>query len=252
VGWFNCVPLRPALDIVTGALFSMGVFGMGVYAVKKRSWEAAALILLIPVLLLPTILSLAMPNENPSLARATAAVPISFLLPAFSLVLVMDYLKGLTPGGSGRYLAGLAAAVLILLAARQDFDLTQNQYPAVYRGNVQNASEIGQFMREFSISIGRPEDTYLIPYPYWIDDRIMNIYAGFPISSKHYLFPADLPTFVFSGRPTLFMLLATDTDDLHTLQNEFPTGYYGTVVSAYPGKDFVYFLVPGTPNAAIP
>jgi len=252
VGWFNCVPLRPALDIVTGGLFHLGVFGMAVYAIKKRSWEAVSLIVLIPVLLLPTILALAIPNENPSLARAMAAVPVTFLFPAFSLILLADYLKGLIPGGSGRWVAALTVLVLIFVAARQDFDLTQRQYPAVYRENSQNASEIGAFMKEFYTSIGRAEDAYLIPYPYWVDDRIMNLYAGFPIHSTHYVMPENISAFVFSGRPTLFLLLAKDTEDLRALQDKFPTGYYGTVVSNYPGHDFVFFVVPGTPNAAIP
>jgi hypothetical protein len=252
VGWFNGVPLRPALDIVTGGLFHLGVFGMIVYAIKKRSWEAAALVLIIPVLLLPSILALAIPNENPSLARALAVVPVVFLLPAFSMILLTDYLKGLIPGDNGRLFAALMAAVMIGLAAVQDFDLTQNQYPAVYRENSQNASEIGTFLRGFNQSIGRPEDAYFIPYPYWIDDRIVNIYAGFSIHSVHYVFPADIPAFAFSGRPTLFLLLAADQDDLRALQEKFSNGYYGTVVSSYPGLDFVYFLVPGTPNTANP
>jgi hypothetical protein len=252
VGWFNCVPLRPALDIVTGGLFALGVFGLAVHTVKKRSWEAASLILLIPVLLLPSIMALAIPNENPHLARASAAIPITFLLPAVALVLLLDYLKGLVPGRNGRYLAALAAAALIFFAARQDFDLTQRQYPAVYRENSQNASEIGTFMLKFYSTIGRPEDAYLIPYPYWVDDRIVNVYAGFPILSHHVINPGDIPGFAFSGRPTVFLLLAQDTDDLHALQEKFPTGYYGTVVSAFPGKDFMFFLVPGTPIAANP
>ncbi|MGD0807422.1 MAG: glycosyltransferase family 39 protein, partial [Anaerolineales bacterium] len=252
VGWFNCVPLRPALDIVTGGLFALGVFGMAVHTIKKRSWEAASLILLIPVLLLPSIMALGIPDENPHLARAAAAIPITFLLPAFAFVLILDYLKGLAPGRNGWFLAALAAATLIFFAARQDFDLTQRQYPAVYRGNSQNASEIGTFMLKFDTTIGRPEDAYLIPYPYWVDDRIVNVYAGFPILSHHIINPEDIPGFAFSGRPTVFLLLAEDKDDLHALQEKFPTGYYGTVVSAFPGKDFVFYLVPGTPIAANP
>jgi hypothetical protein len=252
VGWFNCVPLRPALDIVTGGLFALGVFGMAVHTVRKKSWEAASILLLIPVLLLPSILALAIPNENPHLARASAAIPITFLLPAFALILLLDYLKGLVPGRSGRLLAALAAGAVIFFAARQDFDLTQRQYPTVYRENSQNASEIGTFMLKFYTSIGRPEDAWLIPYPYWVDDRIVNVYAGFPILSSHVLDPENIPAFVFSGRPTLFLMLAEDKADLLTLQEKFPTGYYGTVISTFPGKDFVYFLVPGTPSAVNP
>jgi hypothetical protein len=252
VGWFNCVPLRPALDVITGGLFHLGLIGMIVHAVKKRTWEAWSLFLLVPILLLPTILALAMPNENPSLARAIAAVPVVFLLPALTLVLMVDFLRGLIPGGSGRWVAAAFVAALVAVASAQDFDLTLRQYPDTYRLNSENASELGVFMREFSASIGRPEDAYLIPYPYWVDDRIMNISAGFPINSQHYLFPENIPAFTFSGRPTLFLLLATDVDSLEALKQRFPDGYYATVSSSFPNHDFIYFIVPGTPNAANP
>jgi hypothetical protein len=252
VGWFNCVPLRPALDVITGGLFHLGVIGLIVQAVRKRTWEALALVLLIPVLLLPSILSLAMPNENPSLARANAAVPVVFLMPAFGLLLLTDYLRGLVPGRSGIWVGAGLAALLIALGASQDFDLTLRQYPATYRLNSENASELGLFMKNFAATIGRPEDTYFIPYPYWVDDRIVNIEAGFPIDSVHYVFSEDIPGFEFSGRPTLFLLLSTDVDSLEALRQRFPDGYYAVVASAFPNHDYIFFIVPGTPDTENP
>jgi len=88
--------------------------------------------------------------------------------------------------------AGVLSAMIVIGAA-QDLDLTLRQYPATYRLNSENASELGVFMKEFVASIGRPEDVYLVPYPYWVDDRIMNIAAGFPIDSKHYVFRRIFP-----------------------------------------------------------
>jgi hypothetical protein len=252
VGWFNCVPLRPALDVITGGLFHIGLIGLLVWGFKKGNWEAFSIVLLLPVLLLPTALALAIPNENPSLARAIAAVPVVYLMPALTLVLVIDFLRGLVPGRVGMWFATAMAAALIAAGAVQDFDLTQRQYPETYRQNVENASELGAFMRNFVNSIGTPEDVYLIPYPYWVDDRIMNIAAGFPINSKHYLFPDQIAGFEYSGRPTLFLLLAEDKDSLEALKQKFPNGYFATVISAYPNHDFIYFVVPGTPVAANP
>jgi hypothetical protein len=245
VGWFNCVPLRPALDIVTGGLFHLGFLGIIVHAWKKRSWEALSIVLVIPILLLPSILALSFPNENPSLARAIAAVPAVFLLPALALVLLLDYLRGLLPGTGGIWAGAVFSAALIAVAAAQDFDLTLRQYPETYRLNSENASELGTFMRRFVDTIGAPEDAYLVPYPYWVDDRIMNIEAGFPIQSKHYLFSEEIPDFIFGGRPTLFLLFAEDTESLEALLQKFPDGYYARVVSSYPGNDFIYFIVPG-------
>jgi hypothetical protein len=249
VGWFNCVPLRPALDVITGALFHIGLIGLIVYGFAKRSWESLALVLLVPVLLLPSSLALAIPNENPSLARAIAAVPAVFLVAALALVMLADFFRRLLPGASGRWTVAVCLAAAVAVGAAQDFDLTLRQYPETYRLNSENASEIGQFMKEFVASIGRPEDAYLVPYPYWVDDRIMNIAAGFPIDSHHYVFPEDIPAFVFSGRPTLFLLLAADTDSLAALIERFPDGYYATVTSTFPGHDFIYFIVPGVPGS---
>ncbi len=145
-----------------------------------------------------------------------------------------------------------SAAALIAAGAVQDFDLTLRQYPQTYRQNVENASELGVFMRNFVNSIGAPEDVYLVPFPYWVDDRIMNIAAGFPINSQHYLFPDQIAGFVSSGRPTLFLLLAEDSESLEALKLKFPDGYYDTVASSFPNHDFIYFVVPGTPVAANP
>ncbi len=252
VGWFNCVPLRPALDVITGGLFHLGVIGMLVWGFKKANWEALSVVLLLPVLLLPTSLALAIPNENPSLARAIAAVPVVFLMPALTLVLAIDFLRKMIPGRSGIWLGTGFAAALIAAGAVQDFDLTLRQYPQTYRQNVENASELGVFMRNFVNSIGAPEDVYLVPFPYWVDDRIMNIAAGFPINSQHYLFPDQIAGFEFSGRPTLFLLLAGDTESLQALKLKFPEGYHATVVSSFPNHDFIFFVVPGTPVAVNP
>ncbi len=173
-------------------------------------------------------------------------------MPALTLVLVLDFLRRMIPGRSGVWLATGFAAALIAAGAVQDFDLTLRQYPETYTKNVENASELGVFMRHFVDSIGTPDDVYLIPYPYWVDDRIMNIAAGFPIASTHYLFPDQIAGFEFSGRPTLFLLLAEDKDSLEALKLKFPNGYFATVVSAFPNHDFIYFIVPGTPVAANP
>jgi hypothetical protein len=251
VGWFNCVPLRPALDIVTGALFPLGVISTLVFFLRKRSWEGLFLILAIPVLLLPSVLMLAEPIANPSLARANTAVPIVFLLPALSLVMVLDYLRGLLAGSSGRWIGALLAAFLIFLAAAQNFDLTQRQYPEVYRENVQNASEIGAFIDRFAHSIGRYDDAFLVSYPYWVDDRLVSIYAGEPIDHSFLMQPENIAGFQPTGRPTLFLLLATDTEDLQALESKFPNGYWRIVPSVYPNYDFVYFLVPGTPDTSV-
>lgn len=248
VGWFPCIPLRPALGVITGAFFHLGFIGLLVHTVKKWSWEALSLVVLVPILLLPSILALALPGENPSLARAIAAVPVVFLIPALTLALMTDFLRTLIPGTDGVRTGVVVLSVLIAAAGAQNLDLTLRQYPEQYKLNCENASEIGTFIRRFSQTIGSGEDAYFIPFPYWVDHRIVNVYAGMPINSEKFVWPEDIPSFEFTGRPTLFLLLAEDEDSLELLKQTFPTGYYGFVESSFPVRDFVFFIVPGTPN----
>ncbi|MCK5794392.1 MAG: glycosyltransferase family 39 protein, partial [Anaerolineales bacterium] len=67
--WVHSIPGRPALGVVSGAMLSLGVILLVIRYIKKRHWMDLALLLLIPLLMLPSILSIAFPDENPSLNR---------------------------------------------------------------------------------------------------------------------------------------------------------------------------------------
>ena len=40
--------------------------------------------------------------------------------------------------------------------------------------------QIGQVIRGFADSVGDADDAYVIPYPYWVDTRLVGINAGYP------------------------------------------------------------------------
>jgi hypothetical protein len=65
--WAHSVMNRPALDLVSAALFLPGVTLMLARYGRQRDWRDIFLILSIPLLMMPSILSLAFPQENPSL-----------------------------------------------------------------------------------------------------------------------------------------------------------------------------------------
>ncbi len=83
--WLHSVPLRPALDVVSAALFYLGLLLITLRYVMKRYWQDLLLILSIPVLMLPSILSLAFPNENPALNRTAGALVPTFIVVGISL-----------------------------------------------------------------------------------------------------------------------------------------------------------------------
>ena len=83
--WVNSLPHRPALDIVSGALFLIGIVLLIARYIQKRNWLDLFLLLSIPILLMPSILSLAYPDENPALNRASGAFVPTFIVVAMAL-----------------------------------------------------------------------------------------------------------------------------------------------------------------------
>ena len=64
--WVNTIPGYPSLDIVTGAFFVLGVGLVLVRYIRQRRWEDGFLLLAVPILMLPSTLVLAYPEENPA------------------------------------------------------------------------------------------------------------------------------------------------------------------------------------------
>ncbi len=83
--WVHSVPHRPALDVITAALFALGVILVLVRYARHRHWLDLFLLVSIPLLQLPSSLSLAFPGENPALNRAGAAYIPAFIIGAMAL-----------------------------------------------------------------------------------------------------------------------------------------------------------------------
>ena len=64
--WVVSPTLRPAVDTVSAAFFLIGVALLLVRYIRRRHWLDLFLLLAIPLLMLPSILSLAFPAENPA------------------------------------------------------------------------------------------------------------------------------------------------------------------------------------------
>jgi 4-amino-4-deoxy-L-arabinose transferase-like glycosyltransferase len=226
----NSVVHRPALDVVTGALFVIGLIllltrrrfldpstGSG-----QRLWLVAAIVTMI----LPSVLSLAYPDENPALNRAAGA-----LVPVFVIVgMTLDGLLTSLSVGLSRSRQGLVSAgvVVILFAASaiQNYDLVFRQYDDQYQRVVWRTSEMGAVIREF----GHPESIWIVPYEQWVDTRLPGLWAGIP-NRDFAMRREDLASTLQLPMPKLFIFkaspLAVDFDDTATreaLQKLYPQG----------------------------
>jgi hypothetical protein len=260
--WANTVPFTPVLDLVTGALFVLGLAYLAARLIARRDAVAGFLLLAIPILLLPSTLNLAFPEENPSLVRAGGAIPVVALVAAYPLWLLLRVLREKLPGPAGAWASVGALAVVAGGAAYFGYDLYFNVYPAQYRLAAQNASEIGAVIRDFAHSVGSYDTAFVRPYPHWADTRAVGMYAGdfghdFAIQEQDLALPQADP------RPKLFILHRHDFTNrpdgqlpsVPELRRLYPNGTLSLYHSAIPHHDFLMYFVPGTQDldeAALP
>jgi hypothetical protein len=245
--WVHSIPGRPALDIVTGALFLIGVVLLLVRYLRQRHWLDLFLLLSVPILMLPSILSLAFPDENPSLNRTGGAVVPVFLIAALALD---GFIRLISTDARRRQWAIALTAVLLLWSSAQNFDLVFRQFDQNFRNNAWNTNEMGALIQKFRASYGETDTVWIVPFPYWVDTRLPGIYAGIP-NRDFALWPDNLADSTAFHGPKLFMVKANlqdptqdDRKSIETLKHLYPQGQLGLQRSSIPGHDFYTFFVP--------
>jgi len=238
--WVHSIPDRPALDIVSGALFLLGAFLVLLRYLRSRHWADLILLLAIPLTQMPSILSLAFPAENPSLNRTAGAIVPAFLLVGIGLDSLMTSL-----GSKKRrtVLAWSLAGILFILSGIQNYDLIFHQYNEQYTIDAWNTSEMGAVMKD-AIQSGVPVDNvWIVPYPFWVDTRLPPIWAGVP-GRDIAIFRDNLPKTLDVAGPKVFMIARDDVETLAVLQSLYPLGQLQPYESALDQHDFWIFNVP--------
>lgn len=245
--WVHSVTHRPALDVVSAALFLIGVVLVLLRYLRQRNWLDLFLLLSIPLLLLPSILSLAFPGENPALNRAAGAMVPVFLLVAMSLDGLISALlgTGLTSPGSGARRGVLAAGLtgfLLLVSALQNYNLVFYEYHNQYVMSAWNSSEMGAVIDEFRDNYGSSDTVWIVPFPHWVDTRLPGVWAGIP-NRDFAVWRENLPQTVEAPYPKLFMFWPEDEETRIALQELYPQGVLTRYTSQVQGHDFMRFFV---------
>jgi hypothetical protein len=247
--WVHSVMHRPALDIISAALFLIGVVLVLVRYIRNRHWLDLFLLVSIPLLLMPSILSLAFPGENPALNRAGGAYIPAFLIAAMALD---GLLTSFGRGGMRSLLQWGLAGILLFFSASQNYDLVFNQYYTAFRGGSWNSSDMGKVVKDFELVYGEQstENVWIVPFPHWVDTRLPAVWAGIP-NRDLAMWRENLPSTIESTGPKLFMVKAdtdnpevNDQETLDVLASLYPSGQLRMFDSEVPGHDFWIFTVP--------
>jgi hypothetical protein len=253
--WVNTVPGEPVLDMITGALLVVGTAFLLARLFLKRDWTAGALLLSVPVLLLPSTLALAFPLENPSVARAGGAIPVIFVIAAYPLWLLIRRVRTLALGPNAVALTGLTLAAFLGGGFVLNRALYFESYPQGYLGAAQNASEVGQVIHDYARTFGHYDTAWVRPYPHWVDTRAVGMYAGNP-RRDYALQWEELEATAAEPRAKLFILHRDDVEatrpdglppTLPELRRLYPSGQLTVYHSARPNRDFLIYFVPPQP-----
>jgi hypothetical protein len=244
--WVISVTHRPVLDLVSASLFHLGVVLVVVRYLRRRHWFDLFTLVSIPLLMLPSILSIAFPAENPSLNRTAAAMVPVFLILGMSLEGLLSGLRVRLGSPVGTTVAWGLGIFLLTLSASQNYDLVFKQYQPVYEASSWNTSEMGQVVRSFADSVGSPDTAWLVGYPHWADSRLVGVTAGYPTRDLA-IWPDQFQATQADPRAKLFLLNPQDAPDIETLQQLYPQGVLEEYVSHIPSKNFFMFYVPPIP-----
>lgn len=244
--WLIGLLHRPALDYLSGALLMAGVLLLIRRYRTSRDWRDLLLLVSIPILMLPSALSIAFPIENPALNRAGGATVPIFVIAALALDALAHGLKDrvkaqMKPQIAPRVAWGTAIILLMAIAAT-NYQVTFNQYAQNYARFSWNSSELGALAADFRAE-NEADNAWVVAYPHWVDTRLVAIHAGLP-GEDIGLWPDQLAgTLSYEGEK-LFMLNLQDEAGLDTLSALYPHGELDDYESKVEGKDFFIYRVP--------
>jgi hypothetical protein len=239
--WLVSVPHHPALDVVTAALFHMGVALLFVRYLRRRNWIDLFLLVSIPLLMLPSILSLAFPNENPILNRTAGAIIPVFIVVGLSLEGLLRGIRVTSTSRWGVRIAWGLGIFLLFWSSMQNYELVFDEYRRNYEMFAWNTSELGEVAHDFGTIFGGTENVWVVSYPHWVDTRLVGVNAGEPRRDFAILPERLVETTVYSGAK-LFMIKPEDETSIQTLQELYPQGSLHVYESRV-DKDFLVFLV---------
>jgi hypothetical protein len=241
--WVISIPGRPALDIYSAALYFLGIVLLIFRWIKTRSWQDMFLLVSIPLLMLPSILSLAFPAENPSLSRAGGSIIPIFLICAIALESLLKSLWGDRKSVFSKVMIVILGIGIVGFSAIQNYDIALKQYPDQYARATWNSAEMGKVAKDFISVTGMPDNVWVVGVPHWVDTRLVAMSAGY-IDKDYAIWPEDLETTLTVEGSKLFIVKYDDVIGIDRLKLLYPQGFPNYHSSPIEGRDFIAYIVP--------
>ncbi len=252
MAWITNVPNYPELDLITGALFLLGVFAWLIHALSRRGPAEWLVPIGFFIMLMPSALSLAYTVENPSATRISGALIFVYIMAAYPFSVLLGRFLGAFTGRLGRFFAVSAAVIIVIGAMGDMWDVYFVEYPDVYLKSHLPYNHVGEVIRNFANSFGSYENAFMVAYPYWLDHRAIGIEAGaIGLGEDKMAWDNGLLEVeqweirrVDPDKAMMFIYHRDDNMTHYYLMEEFPDGFMVYQRLPDPNKDYRLYIVP--------
>jgi hypothetical protein len=236
--WVVIRPWEPFLDAVTGGFWVAGVLLL-LARIARRSSRWAIVALSFFVLTLPSTLSLAFPDENPSVNRSGTAIPVVFLVAGLPIAELVSRNRR----RSASLAAGTGLAALLAFSQYQNFRDYFVGFHRSYDRTVDHSIAMARVLDEYrrrGVPLGQ---MYLLGWDYGVDGRNIALELGDPSwADRQIIMPGQMPP-PTRARPLVF-LFWPGAPNLDALRRTYP-GTERIIRQSFADRDFGVYFVPG-------
>jgi len=240
--WVHSIPNRPALDFISGGFYFIGLVSLYIKIQSRRNPGLISLLVSIPILMMPSILSLAYPGENPSLNRSAGAYVPIFIIAGNGLFIFINAIKNIFKEKLGRIMSISISLIFSIFIIINNYNLVFNEYKEQFLHNAWNTSEIGHAIKEFTNSDIEERQAFVVPYPHWVDTRLVGFNAGFP-GRDFALWRVDIPNLQIDSNQKIFIYKPEDIETKAVLNESYPSGETSIFYSKIDGKEFIIYTL---------
>jgi hypothetical protein len=226
----------PFLDAVTASFWVVGIILLVVQIVRgSLRWAVVAVGLF--VLTLPSTLSLAFPDENPSINRGGTAIPVVFLVAALAVISLVP-----RRGGVARIAASVGLAGLLLFSILLNFRQYFVDFHQSYDQSVDHSMSMARVLDEYRKKGIPLRQMYLLYSDYWVDGRNIAFELGDPSWAPTQIIQTGKMPPHTSARPLVF-LHTPGAPIVDELKRTYP-GEDRLVPQSFSDRNFAVYYVP--------
>ena len=239
VVWVNSLPSVPSVDFLLGACLFAGALYGAYRLIRFREYPFVLILFAVFVLLLPSTLAFAFPEENPSVVRAGGVAPFIMILAALSLA----WGRKLFARADSELLGTFLVGAILLGVTLTNFNLYFSRYDEQYRRAAWNSTEVADALRTYAEAHNDWEHIYVVSAPHWVDYRAVGIHLGnFDFRNHLVENEEQFRAQALDLAPKMYVLKNQDADSLMALAKLYPRGIAVQVNSRTLGRDFVAFF----------